>query len=246
MVQDVVVRTDNIRFHKEKFYSAAEGCTYRAELPVGYHGEFGPGIHALGLVFYFACQMTEPKILTLLHHIGIQISAGELSNLVIKDHDHFHAEKDAVYAAGLRSSPWQQTDDTATRVNGQTQHCHIVDNPLHTTYLTLPGKDRLSVLDALRNGQPRVFRYTDEAEAWLEAAGVSQLTRQQLTRLPRDQELDEATLTQWQAEQLPGLGGQTRKWGNGCWMRWRWRRIRRRSSGPSCGCCCVTTRRTSG
>ncbi len=43
----------------------------------------------------------------------LQISDGELSNLLIKDQAGFHAEKDAVYAAGLRSSPWQQTDDTS-------------------------------------------------------------------------------------------------------------------------------------
>jgi hypothetical protein len=211
VVQDVVVHTDNVRFRKQKFYSASEGRTYLAELPAGYHGEFGPGIHALVLVFYFACQMTEPKILALLEHIGIQISAGEVSNLVIKGHAPFHQEKDAVFEAGLRSSPWQQTDDTATRVNGQNQHCHIIDNPLHTTYLTLPGKDRLSVLDALRNGQPRVFRYTEDAEAWLEAAKVSQVTRTTLTRLPRDQDLDEATLRQWLETHLAGVGVQTRR-----------------------------------
>ncbi len=212
VIQDVVVRTDNVLFRKEKFYSVTEHRTYLAELPTGYSGEFGPGIHALVLVFYFACQMTEPKILALLQHIGIQISAGELSNLVIKDHDRFHTEKVAVYEAGLRSSPWQQTDDTATRVNGQNQHCHIVDNPLHTTYLTLPGKDRLSVLDALRNGQPRSFRYTDDAEAWVEAAGVSQVTRTQLTHLPREQDMDEATVSRWLEDHLPGLGIQPRKW----------------------------------
>ena len=212
VVQDVVIRTDNVLFRKQKFYSAAERRTYLADLPAGYTGEFGPGLHAVVLVFYFACQMTEPKILAFLHHSGIHISAGEVSNLVVKGHTPFHQEKDAVYEAGLRSSPWQQTDDTATRVNGQNQHCHIIDNPLHTTYLTLPGKDRLSVLDALRNGQPRVFRYSDDAEAWLEAAGVSQVTRTKLTRLPRDQDLDEAPLTQWLAEHLPGLGVQTRKW----------------------------------
>jgi len=211
VVQDVVVRTDNVLFRKEKFYSAAERRTYLAELPAGYHGEFGPGIHALVLVFYFACRMTEPKIRAWLQQVGVQISAGEISNLVIKGHAPFHQEKDAVFEAGLRSSPWQQTDDTATRINGQSHHCHIVDNPLHTTYLTLPGKDRLSVIDALRNGQPRVFRYTDDAEAWLEAAKVSQVTLTTLTHLPRDQELDEATVTQWLATQLPGLGMQTRK-----------------------------------
>ena len=212
VVQDVVVHTDNVLFRKEKFYSPAAGKTYLAALPAGYHGEFGPGIHALVLIFYFACQMTEPKIHAWFEHVGVQISAGEISNLVIKDHAAFHQEKDAVYAAGLRSSPWQHIDDTATRVNGQNAHCHIVDNPLHTTYLTLPSKDRLSVIDVLRNGQPRVFRYNAEAEAWLAAAGVSAVTRQHLTRLPRDQDLDEATLTALLEVHLPRLGSQTRKW----------------------------------
>jgi FtsZ-binding cell division protein ZapB len=212
VVQDVVVRTDNVLFRKEKFYSATEGRTYLADLPPGYTGEFGPSLRALALVFYFACQMTEPKILAFFHHVGIQISAGEVSNLLIKDQAAFHAEKDAVYAAGLRSSPWQHTDDTTTRVNGQQHHCHIVDNPLHTTYLTLPAKDRLSVIDVLRNGQPRVFRYNADAETWLEAAGVSRVTRQHLTHLPRDQDLDEATLQHLLDTYVPGVGAQTRKW----------------------------------
>jgi hypothetical protein len=212
VVQDVVIRTDNVLFRKEKFYSVAERRTYLADLPAGYTGEFGPGIHALVLICYFACQMTEPKILAWLQHLGVQISAGAISNLVIKDHARFHQEKDAVYEAGLRSSPWQHIDDTATRVNGQNHHCHIVDNPLHTTYLTLPSKDRLSVIDVLRNGQPRMFRYNADAEAWLEAAGVSHATRQHLTGLPRDQDLDAATLLQWLDAQLPRLGTQTRKW----------------------------------
>lgn len=211
VVQDIIVRTDNVLFRKEKFYSASERRSYLAEMPTGYSGEFGPGIHALVVVFAFACQMTEPKILSFLHHSGIQISAGEVSNLVVKGHEQFHQEKDAVFEAGLRSGPWQQTDDTATRVNGQTQHCHVIDNPLHTTYLTLPGKDRLSVIDALRNGQPRVFRYTEDAEAWLDATKVSQATRKQLTHLPRDVDMDEATVRQWLTLHVPGLGVQTRK-----------------------------------
>ena len=56
VVQDLVVRTDNVRFRKEKFYSAATGKTYLAPLPAGYHGEFGPGIHALVLICYFAVR----------------------------------------------------------------------------------------------------------------------------------------------------------------------------------------------
>ncbi len=212
VVQDVVVHTDNVLFRKEKFYSPSQRKTYLAELPPGYQGEFGPGVRAMVIIFAFACQMTEPKILEWFRQIDIHISAGEISNLLIKDQQQFHGEKDAVYQAGLASSPWQHLDDTATRVNGQNQHCHVVNNPLHTTYLTTPSKDRLSVIDVLRNGQPRTFRLNGEALRYLETAGVSGITRQQLSHLPQDRDLDEATMHRLLDEYLPSLGTQARKW----------------------------------
>ena len=114
VVQDVVVHTDNVLFRKEKFYSPSQRKIYLAELPPGYQGEFGPGVRAMVIIFAFACQMTEPKILEWFRQVGVQISAGQISNLLIKGQHQFHAEKDAVYQAGLSSSPWQHLDDTAT------------------------------------------------------------------------------------------------------------------------------------
>jgi hypothetical protein len=108
VVQDVRLTTENICFLKEKFYSAAEGKTYLAFLPAGYDGAFGPGLRALVLVLAHACQMTEPKIVALVRHLGVLISDGMISNLLIRDQELFHTEKDAVYAAGLQSGPWQQ------------------------------------------------------------------------------------------------------------------------------------------
>jgi hypothetical protein len=212
VVQDVVIRTDNILFRKEKWYAPATGQTYLAPLPPGYQGTFGPGVQALILVLYFASQMTEPKIADWFAHVGISISDGQISNLLIKDQTRFHAEKDAVYAAGLRSSPWQHLDDTSTRVNGQNHHCHVVTNPLHTTFLTTRSKDRRTIVDVLCNGAPRTFRLNDEALGYLEQVGVAQITRHKLTHLPRDQTVDEATFHAWLATVLPTIGDQTRKW----------------------------------
>src|SRR6266478_2162121 len=130
VVQDVVFRTDNVLFHKEKFYSPAQHTTYLASLPQGYRGQFGPGIKSLALVFYYGARMSEPKVAELLRSVGVQISDGQVSNLLIKDHAVFHAEKAALYQTGLASSPWQHLDDTSTRVNGQNGYCHIVCNPL--------------------------------------------------------------------------------------------------------------------
>ncbi len=46
IVQDIDFRTENITFRKEKYYSPSQKRTYLADLPAGYHGQFGPGVRA--------------------------------------------------------------------------------------------------------------------------------------------------------------------------------------------------------
>lgn len=160
---------------------------------------------------YFGMNTSEPKILEFFQYFGISISEGELSNLLIKDQADFHAEKDEVYEAGLRSSPWQHTDDTQTRVDGQNQHCHVLCNPLYTAYQTLPKKDRLSVLDVLRHGRKRIFRLNREALAYLEHLPFSKANRQVLLAWCSEQDLDEPTFLARLDSLLPDLGAQQRK-----------------------------------
>jgi hypothetical protein len=88
----------------------------------------------------------------------------------------------------------------------------VVTNPLHTTFLTTPGKDRQTIVDVLQNGAPRSFRLNDEAFAYLEQAGVSAVIRQKLAHLPRDQAVDEPTMQAWIATVMPMIGAQTYKW----------------------------------
>ncbi len=51
IVQDLILRSDNVCFHKETYFAPSTGRCYRAPLPVGYAGEFGPAIKVLTLVF---------------------------------------------------------------------------------------------------------------------------------------------------------------------------------------------------
>jgi hypothetical protein len=212
VVQDVVFRTDNVLFHKEKFYSPSQHQTYLASLPQGYHGQFGPGIKSLALVFYYGAQMSEPKVAELLRSVGVQISDGQVSNLLIKDQAAFHVEKDALYQAGLASSPWQHVDDTSTRVNGQNGYCHVVCNPLYTAYFTTTTKDRLTVLDVLTNARPRRFVVNTEALSYVEASGLSAVRCRQLAQVAGEVLLDEARMQALLETHLPGLGPQQRKW----------------------------------
>ena len=211
IVQDIKIEADNVLFHKEKFYSKSECQAYLAELPRGYAGQFGPGVKALTLVLYHAANMSEPKVREFFGFVGVHISEGEVSNLLIKDQDDFHAEKEAVYAAGLRSSPWQHIDETSTRVNGVNEHCHTVCNPLYTAYVTTDKKDRLAVLEALLNGRALTFRLNAEAYAWLEPVGLPASALTALQQLPQNHVLSEAEFTQHLAMTLPTLGRQARR-----------------------------------
>src|SRR6266436_6405995 len=212
VVQDVIFRTDNILFHKEKWYSPSQHQSYLAPLPQGYTGQFGPGIKSLALTLYFGGQMSEPKVAELLRSVGVQISDGHISNLLIKDQGAFHAEKDALYRAGLASSPWQHLDDTSTRVNGQNGYCHIVCNPLYTAYFTTAAKDRLTIIDVLTNHRPRYFLVNAEALGYLEAFGLSTVRRRQVGQLACGVLMDDVTMQAVLETHLPALGPQQRKW----------------------------------
>jgi hypothetical protein len=51
VVQELLIRTDNVKFRKEKYYAASTGKTYLAPLPQGYDGEFGPNLKSQCLLF---------------------------------------------------------------------------------------------------------------------------------------------------------------------------------------------------
>jgi len=200
IIQDLVIKTDNVRFLKEKFYSPSLGKTYLASLPAGYRGEFGPGLRCLAISLYYAAEMTEPKIVEFFNNLGILISEGYISNLLIKDKDNWHAEKEAVYLAGLKSSAWQHLDDTATRVNGENQHCHIVCNPFYTAYFTRPRKDRLTVIEILSNQVETRFLFNQQTVEWLQTFAVPQWAQAAIAQWPQDtalayQELEVLVLT---------------------------------------------------
>src|SRR5260370_24193933 len=97
-------------------------------------------------------------------------------------------------------------DDTGTRVDGVNWHCQVICNPLYTAYFTTERKDRLKVIDVLRNQRKRVFRLNDEAVAWLRQFAVSERTREQLRHLPMDQELSENRFDEGLQQHLPQLG----------------------------------------
>ncbi|MEA3308974.1 MAG: transposase [Chloroflexota bacterium] len=212
VVPDLVVKTDNVRFKKEKYYAASTGKTYLGALPVGYQGQFGPGIKALVWVQYYGQGVSEPKIHEFLKQAGIEISTGQVSNMLIHNQEQFHAEKAEVYEAGLRSSPWQQIDDTLTRVNGENQSCHVVCNPVYAAYFTRPRKDRLTVLDVLRHGRARQYCVNTKTLALLEHINMARKTRRCVEGWQSPEMLDAETFIARLDAAWPQITKRQRTW----------------------------------
>ena len=206
VVQDLVLRTDTVAFEQELWYSPSQRRSYRAQRPAGYAGTFGPNLRALVLTLAYGGGMSERKILELVQSAGIEISAGTVSNLLTESRTAFTTEAREVLRAGLESTPYQHLDDTSTRVDGEGQYCQILCNPFYTAYQTTPGKDRLTVIDVLRGGRPPRYRFDREADRHLVFLGLSMAARARLAVIPREQELNETTLTALLAAPAVRLG----------------------------------------
>ena len=118
IIQNIIVKTDNVLYRLEKYYSPSQKKTYTAEIDNSLKGsEFGPETKALISTMYYENRVTENKITGFLNANGLHISEGTVSNILIKEQSEELTEiKNEVFEAGLASSTYQQIDDTGMRV----------------------------------------------------------------------------------------------------------------------------------
>lgn len=163
VVQDINIEPRNIQYSRHTYYSPTRKKFIRGPLPAGHdQGDFGADLRALIVSLKYVGGMSEPKIRELLEHFDVQVSSGSVSNILTKTADSFVEEFDEIVAAGLASTPYQQTDDTSARVNGQFWHTHILCNEFYAAYFTRPRKDRLTLLEILQNTSDLRFRFGAE------------------------------------------------------------------------------------
>ena len=194
LVQDLSIKTDNIQFLKEKWYSPSEQRTYIAPLPAGYEGQFGARVRTLVVSLYYAGGMSEPKIIDFVEQMGVNLSKGTVSKWLSGETEKWEQEADAILVAGLESSSWQHIDDTSTRVDGVNHYCHILCNPFYTAYATRQRKDRLTVIAVLQNSEQPVYLFNEQTVTWLETFKVPKWAQRCLESWPQGKLLDDAQI----------------------------------------------------
>jgi hypothetical protein len=209
VIQDLVVRRENVEFLREKFYSPSTGHTYLAPLPPGYRGAFGPGLRTLTLELGYGAHVTFPKIHAFLTQRGILISRGKVASLLTQELTELHAEAAAVVDAGLASSPWQQLDVTSTPVGAEWQACHLLSNPLYSAFRTTPRQDREAILATLWGSRAPRYRLDPAVLARLAAQGVGPRVRRQLETLLAATDWEGPAFAAALRDRLPRLGQDT-------------------------------------
>ena len=179
VIQDLIIKTDNVKYRREVYYSPSQKKTYLGELPtdVRGQGQFGPGIRSLIPILKTEGGMSEKRLLGFFQNFDIEISPAYISQHWTGGYELFHQEKSDLYRAGIAASDYIQIDDTSARVNGVNHYCQVVCSPLFTGYFTTANKDRLSVLSVLTNFSPQHYLYDEHAIELLDAFGLSAKAR---------------------------------------------------------------------
>jgi hypothetical protein len=211
IVQDLVLQPEVIRFGREVWLVPSTGQTITAPLPDGYHGGFGPHIRALTVTLGHGANVSQPALLTVFQDAGVAIGTGTIARWLGDHTGQWHSEALAIHRAGLASGDWQATDQTATRVDGQNEVCHVLGNACFTSYHTRPGGTRQDVLAVLW-GQEPVFRLNDAALAWLAVTTLRPTVRHRLMQvLPWDTDVAAADRTMRLAAGAVRLNTQQRQ-----------------------------------
>ena len=114
IVQNIIIKTDNVRYRREVYYSPSQHKNYCGELPddVRGKGEYGSGIRTLIPVLKAECNRSEKRILGFFCNFGIPVSATYLSQQWTGGYALFHQEKSDLYRNGIVHSDYIQIDDT--------------------------------------------------------------------------------------------------------------------------------------
>jgi len=183
--QDIIFKRNNTLFKVPIYYSKQEGKTYRGTLPPEYEGQFGNELKAWLQTFHHLGDMTQGRLEILLKNIGIQISDGTISNILLSNTEQMKAESIAILKSGLEHIEFAQMDCTKSYEAGQTKATQIICTPYYSFYQTMDNKSRCSVIGALQGKMPSdiPLLYDNKAVELLHASVVPKKDQRLLAQL---------------------------------------------------------------
>lgn len=194
---------------RREYYQTPDGIV-TAPLPEHIKGRFGDNLKSHLLNFYHSCSTTQPLLLDWLHDHGCPISEGSLNNILTKNHDVFHQEKEEILEAGLACSDYLQVDDTGARHQGKNGYCLFVGNPYFSYFLSSDSKSRINFLSCLQ-GRQSLYLLNEVATDYMKQVKMSE---KWVTALSVSGEQSFSSKEEWESflDELDCTAPQQRRW----------------------------------
>lgn len=151
-IQELVVTAKDI-VYKIEVWQAPDGSIIRAELPAGTEGShYGPDLRAL-IHSLYANGMTQPVIFEFVRNVGIEVSEGQIHNILMNEALEYEKQSQAILAAGLQEAPYIRVDDTGAKHQHKRGYCTHIGGEYFAYYKTTASKSRLNFLKILSQGK---------------------------------------------------------------------------------------------
>jgi hypothetical protein len=183
-VQDLILQPHNTVYELER-WQLPDGTYVTGKLPEQISGHYGSQLISYILHQCYGCRVTGHLLLAQLREIGVRISAGQLSNILIQDKEVFHQEKDELLKAGITATGQIKVDDTGARHCGRNGYSTIVGNEYFTYIVSTESKSRINFLKVLHGSHPCYLINEDTAD-YIEALKPSSWLKGYLLLRGRD------------------------------------------------------------
>jgi len=168
VIQDMIIKSNNIEYQREVWQSPDGSQTIVATLPVHLQGkQFGAILQTYILHQYYECCVSQPLIYTTLKDYGVQISKGQISNILIEGKSAFHLEKASLLSKAIELKEELRTDDTGARHGFKNGYCNCINSDLFTYFTTTHSKSRINFLEILRQNH-RNYELNEAAISYIE------------------------------------------------------------------------------
>ena len=171
-VQELKIERHNIRFRLAE-YVTEEGKTIVGQLPPEYRqGHYGPELVGYILYQHYQCRVPQTLIGEQIEEWGIDISTGQINQILTENKEVFHTEQKEVLAAGLETASFVHTDDTGARHQGKNGYCTVIGNQWFAYFRSSQSKSRQNFLQTLQGDNP-IYVLNEYARSYLQSDNLA-------------------------------------------------------------------------
>lgn len=162
-IQEVNLISKEITY-KLEVWQAPNGDILRADLPKELEGQhFGSTLRAF-MTNLYAQGMTQPAIHEFLQSLGINISTGQVCNILLNEAEKYSKVSEAILSSGIQEADYIRADDTGEKHKYKPCYCTHIGGQYFSYYKTTSSKSRENFLGILLQGKEGY--HINEAMIW--------------------------------------------------------------------------------